>query len=768
MKTKEKWTCVQSEPTGDAPSLTQCRDQVWLVWKEWAPARGDWRIMARTGKRDRFDSEALELRRTEQAVDRPRMLIDGKGDRHLLWLEGGQERWHLMTAAMCGDGLTKPRRLSGARNAVHYSACCDRRGDPWVVWQGGGTAHGRLYVCRYKHGRWSRPSSLAGTGRGCWRPSITMARRGGVWVAWDAEDNGTFSVFARHLSPEGSSGRLHQISASRDMDFNVSLAEDAQGRLWIAWERGAHWNEQRIYRLAPHREIVLRCLDPRTGRISVCDSGEASSAGCVPIPRGRWGDNVTCPVVIADDRGVHLYYRRIHVPGDRAKGINPWGWSIARVSRTGKSWRGPEEIGTDLGYSMSEPSVLARNGHVLLACQTCRHPGGKGPSSEPGVTVFQAHRKGRASAAASPHVWSVPARPLRHRPDVAEENNNGDGKKRDTVIWGDLHRHSDSSLCVAPRDGSLWDHYRWAWFAAGFGFYCITDHVNHLNDYQWEECLNLAGRFNAPGAFVPLIGFEAGPCGDRMHFNVYARTPEAGRVARRIVLAPESSFERVSTAVRGEGLVGQVFVIPHCHGVEADTPSRGLPERDPKISPWVEVVQTRGWSSSFANAVASSWPRSGFTGSSDHASAPWARAWRMVPGWQYQHAITGLWVREHTKEGVFDALSRGRSFATNGVKLVADIRINGRPMGSMLRTGKPLSITVSARGTTGLVSIEIIRDGKVVHAVDGEWKREMDVRHIESYATGLHYYYARIRQDPEPGYGYFGESWTTPVWVDGG
>jgi hypothetical protein len=96
------------------------------------------------------------------------------------------------------------------------------------------------------------------------------------------------------------------------------------------------------------------------------------------------------------------------------------------------------------------------------------------------------------------------------------------------------------------------------------------------------------------------------------------------------------------------------------------------------------------------------------------------------------------------------------------------MRINGRPMGSMLRTGKPLRIAVKARGTTGLVSIEIVRDGEVVHAADGTWDPEMELRHSEPPARGRHYYFARIRKEPEAGYGYFGEAWTTPVWVDGG
>ena len=54
------------------------------------------------------------------------------------------------------------------------------------------------------------------------------------------------------------------------------------------------------------------------------------------------------------------------------------------------------------------------------------------------------------------------------------------GGKRYELFFGDLHRHTDISLCFAPSDGSIDDAYRYAIDAAPLDFLGITDHTHDL------------------------------------------------------------------------------------------------------------------------------------------------------------------------------------------------------------------------------------------------------------------------------------------------
>ena len=45
-------------------------------------------------------------------------------------------------------------------------------------------------------------------------------------------------------------------------------------------------------------------------------------------------------------------------------------------------------------------------------------------------------------------------------------------------------------------------------------------------------------------------------------------------------------------------------------------------------------------------------------------------------------ALTGVWAEALTREALFEALWARRCFATNGARVMLDVRVNGMPMGS--------------------------------------------------------------------------------------
>jgi len=592
------------------------------------------------------------------------------------------------------------------------------------------------------------------------------------------EERGTFNLLVRRVPDQEHFGPVHRITSTRAIDHDCTLGEDPWGNVWVAWSRIEHWQDTRIYRLNPRREIYVRCLDPATGRIHVCDSAEEQHGGRVDIPRGSWQDNVAGVTLHVDRLGaVHLYTRHIHITGDRTKGVYDWGWAVREIVRDGSTWRGPERVSLGEGFSTSPPSILESEDGLLLACQESDNTSGmphvnvREPNAVPHISLYQvplAH--GRRPGTAG-RLWEVrgSSRPSDAVRILACTQDDGE-----VLIWGDIHRHSDMSKCVSSVDGSAWDHYRWARSVAGLQFYCITDHWDHLNEHEWRARIDLARRFDAPGEFAALLGFEAaggaaGTLPPGMHVNVYGRDREAAILAMRTFVRQsrnKGSLGGFCHDLERAGLGDRVLVIPHYHGIPRGFPDIGfLPLASRAYIPAVEVVQVRGFAPGLAKALAASDLHVAFTGSSDHASPPWGHAWKLVPWWHYQHAITGLWVKEITVDGVIEGLRRRRAFATNGVKLAVELKIDGHEMGQSFSTSQPPHILVTARATTEISKAQIIRDGVVIHELRGDGAALHATLDDETLPPGEHYYYARVWQEPELGYSYPGEAWTTPIWV---
>lgn len=104
--------------------------------------------------------------------------------------------------------------------------------------------------------------------------------------------------------------------------------------------------------------------------------------------------------------------------------------------------------------------------------------------------------------------------------------------------------------------------------------------------------------------------------------------------------------------------------------------------------------------------------------------------------------------------------------------------IAGTPMGKEISTGDKPGLKVNRHiqglvaGTGPLKSIEIIRNGKLHHTVDGEGKSQVEFTHddmdalekvaLKDAESGLPFTYYYIRVNQEDGH----MAWSSPIWVD--
>jgi len=300
--------------------------------------------------------------------------------------------------------------------------------------------------------------------------------------------------------------------------------------------------------------------------------------------------------------------------------------------------------------------------------------------------------------------------------------------------WGDLHGQSGETIGM----GSAEDYFSYARDKA------FVDLVGHQgNDFQitdafWHKLNELTARFDAPGKFVCLPGYEwsgnTGMGGDR---NVFFR--REGRPIRRsshILVQGATSTDAIYTADKlFEALRDEdCRVIAHVGGRYADVKYA----HDGRIERTVEVHSTWGTFEWLLHDALELGYRVGVVcHSDDHKGRPGATA----PGASTFGAIGGLTcylMPELTRDAVFEALRTRRHYGTTGTRIYLDVRgafdrevvgfsddpqlgpaqelaLREALMGDIIRPGAaPMTLSVEAVGTAPLERLDVLHGTHVV------------------------------------------------------
>ena len=161
------------------------------------------------------------------------------------------------------------------------------------------------------------------------------------------------------------------------------------------------------------------------------------------------------------------------------------------------------------------------------------------------------------------------------------------------------------------------------------------------------------------------------------------------------------------------------------------------------------------------NAFLRTGARVGFVAGSDtHDSRP-ANP-RPEPGCPRPAGITAVWASRLDRASILDALRNGRCYATTGVRMLVDFRINGQSVGGTVRGG-PFEMSLEALGTEAITRVEVVENGKVVDTFEpGE-------RHVTINSElppsrvgcdGLRYVYVRVCQRDG------NRAWSSPIWLE--
>ncbi len=314
--------------------------------------------------------------------------------------------------ALLGNGELTVRRISAANPIVagkteddFPAACYDRNGYLWVAYISYTVKDesrridqpqlkeqpanfkafftpefgDQLCVMYYHSGRWSKPTAVTGDKEDLVRCAITADGAGGIWVAYSANRQGNFDIYARRLDlntpeavghPAPNLGQEQRVTTASAPDLTPVMCTDQNGKVWLACQS---WN------------------DKGSSRVSVFNYGEDKWSSFITLPfPGKDGENAWHPALAAGPDGkvavAYDVYRQgdydveLAVIADKKTTFHPIAESPKFEARPalaydprGRLWiayeEGPDKWGKDFGaLDDSEGNPLYSTRSVRVAC----------------------------------------------------------------------------------------------------------------------------------------------------------------------------------------------------------------------------------------------------------------------------------------------------------------------------------------------------------------------------------------------------------------
>jgi len=346
-----------------------------------------------------------------------------------------------------------------------------------------------------------------------------------------------------------------------------------------------------------------------------------------------------------------------------------------------------------------------------------------------------------------------------HRWQVGAESYN--------VYWGDLHRHTDLSLCTPTIDGTLFDAYRYALDAAKLDFLGVTDHTRDVPPYPWWSTQKMADLFTIESRFTGFYSYErSNPMGKGGggHRNLWF--PERGNPVyySKIVDRDSPSPAGLYDQLRGDRV--RCAMGAHTPGWNVGAGEGTWTYNDAEFEPVAEIFQAyrtsyempgKAGDRTSANFKRSIWAalergyRLGLIASSDH--------------WSTHLSYACVYADELSRDSIFRAIQARRTYAAMD-KIVLEFSINDQPMGAELEATGPVDVRATVIGTDKLATVELVKNNRFIYSKKPDDRRfELTFRDTAA-AEGTSYYYLRVTQANKLPDGSPIMAWSSPIWVN--
>jgi hypothetical protein len=663
--------------------------------------------------------------------------------------------------------------------------CTNQAGHVWLAYQSWGNPPGaQILISRCKEGEWgpARPVTLQHSGEDQWYPALAASPDGKIAVAYDVYKDGDYDVEVSIVDEKESPVKV--VAGSARFEARPSLAYDAKGRLWIAYEEGPEkWGKDYgaldandgspLYNV---RSVRVACLEDGKLLKPVAELPTAGPVGQAQMnfrsPRYAY------PKLGLDGKGrLWLTYRdKLPTPF----GVQPGTEWLTRARRLdGDKWTEPLEVHHSDGLLDSRPVLLPHAGGGLLIITNT-----DGRFATPGNIDNQIYAA----------VVDLPGEPMEPKL-VPKEPGTKNGKRqaeemaavkriRDyrvdasgqklQLLRGEFHRHTEISF-DGGADGSLEDMFRYAIDAAALDWIGNTDHDSGAGrEYSWWLIQKFTDAFHVGKEFTPLFAYERSVQYPHGHRNcIFAR-----RGIRTLPRLAEPNMDRRVGGIHADDAKMLYRYLKELDGICASHTSAtnmgtDWRDNDPRVEPIVEIYQgdrnsyeyqeapraghdpqsnklptsIGGWRpAGFVNlALKDKGYRLGFQSSSDHIST---------------HISYCIVLAERPeREAILAAMKKRHCYAATD-DIILDVRSGKHLMGDEFETDGPPTLQITAIGVKPLTRIDILKDSEVVETIkpgkqdyQGAWTDPKPTK-------GVHYYYVRVEQADEE------LAWSSPMWIN--
>lgn len=728
---------------------------LWVIWSERRRSGDIIRLC-------RYGSDSILAFSTVAGVEFQPAIVCQPGDiLRAVWVAHRDGQWHLVTRT-ARDGRLGDEYLVESHPAglFHPRLVTGPDGRCWLVYERVEGQRTRIIARFLDNDAWSDPVPLATPGGSCYRPSLAIGPENGIWMAFDVYHDGHYQVFLQRIDQPSD-----PISVTHNGYHNLqpSVATTPDGNLWIAWS--SNQNEAFRDRWWMTKWVYLRHFDGAQFR---------DPAGTPPGKDVYNEDSFQgweFPAVTVDAGGrVWVFGQSSHTLYAQYYAGNAWSPLYTIAPRHWGTWK---------------PRIRVTGAEELTIASM-----GLGGAQLQKLTPVPASSQPVLIPPAEPLPVEVRPTPQRARPTITTAN----GEKLH-IFFGDLHAHSVYSDAVNDVD-EFYHRYRDGY---GYDFAALTDHDfldgMEITRSELKMMWNHSDRLTVPGKFVAFYAYEWTSPAIAEHAVPGASVGEG----HRHILYPDQSGPLVSygeeSANTGKKLLRRLqgvdaLVIPHhtsWSGTDWDA-------HDETLQRLVEVCSTHGRFEYAGNkpigyrrdhihlgrfvldGLAHGY-RLGFVGGSDshglrwHATELEGRDSHVPPGtrvgWKqdaFRTGMTAILAPELTREALYEALFNRRCYATSGVPIVLDFRVNGELMGSDFTTTTVPRLTFRVTGTAPIRAVDIIRSGHVFAGLQcqpGEGLASLSGEFEDTIIIPgeAHYYYLRVIQEDG------NMAWSSPIWV---
>ena len=655
-------------------------------------------------------------------------------------------------------------------------------GSLWLAWQGFRDGQSDILAKRHDGDGWGAEQVVSRSSANDWEPVVAAGRDGEIYIAWDSYDAGNYDILLRTWDGERwTADGPALIAATPLYEAHVSLAVDAQNRLWAAWnESGLNWGKDTGF-LLPVEGTLL--YEYRSIRVAVRD-GDAwyepaadINASMLPRVDSRHND---FPKLASDDNGRvwlfgrHRTIRQRDMPYETP--LHRAAWQIWASTLDGGGWTLPYEFPSSAGRQDVRWGVASDGAGGLVAAWQSDGRDFSGFLYEH-TDVYAARLPKFTRNLRDPQLRLRPERRVQFydvAPTEAEDldrlrNYEITSEGRTYKIYrGDTHRHTEFSM-DGNNDGSLFQTYRYALDAASLDYLLVSEHNfqggpdNEYINWVLQQAVDV---FTVSDRFQPFYGYERSIRYPGGHRNILL--PKRGTPTLPII--PEESNHaqgagRLYAYLRGNGGIA----ISHTSATGMGTDWR---DNDPEVEPLVEIFQGDRVSAEYEGAPLAAHRERPTTQAGGFRPAgyvwnAWAKGYKLGVqvasdhlSTHYSYACTIAEV--FTREGLLDAMKLRHSYgATDNIILDYRLAANGKEylQGDIVRADGPFRLKVKVFGTTPIRQIDIIKNQDFLYTRQ-KLPQEIAFTYEDAEKqTGEDYYYVRVQQNDG------NVAWSSPIWV---